>query len=69
MSTSIRFLNGFFIGAIAGALLALLLTPKSGQDLRDEIKRDVDEVLAEGRRAAEQRQRELEEQLRQLLDN
>jgi len=69
MNTSIRFLNGFFIGAIVGALLALLLTPKSGQDLRDEIKREVDEVLAEGRRAAEQRQRELEEQLRQLLDN
>ncbi len=69
MNKTISFLNGAFIGAIAGALLALLLTPKSGQDLREEIKREVDDILAEGCRAAEQRQRELEAQLRQLLDS
>jgi gas vesicle protein len=69
MSKTISFLNGVFIGAIAGALLALLLTPKSGRDLREELKREVEDILAEGRRAAEQRQRELEAQLRQLLDS
>jgi gas vesicle protein len=69
MNKTISFLNGVFIGTIVGALLALLLTPKSGQELRNEIKREVDDILAEGRRAAEQRQRELEAQLRQLLDS
>ncbi len=60
------FLNGMIIGAIAGAVIALLLAPKSGEDLRDEIKREVDEILEEGRRAAEQRQHEMEEQLNRL---
>jgi len=69
MNKTISFLNGVFIGVIAGALLALLLTPKSGRDLREELKREVEDILAEGRRAAEQRQRELEAQLRQLLDS
>ena len=69
MNKTISFLNGVFIGAIVGALLALLLTPKSGRDLREELKREVEDILAEGRRAAEQRQRELEAQLRQLLDS
>lgn len=60
------FLNGMIIGAIAGAAIALLLAPKSGEDLRDDIKREVDEILEEGRRASEQRQREMEEQLNRL---
>jgi gas vesicle protein len=68
MKRTISFLNGAFVGALAGALLALLLTPKSGQDLRDAIKREVDDIMTEGRRAAEQRQRELEAQLQQLWE-
>lgn len=60
------FLNGFFIGAIVSAAIALLLAPKSGVELRDELKREVDDILEEGRRAAAQRQRELEQQLNQL---
>jgi hypothetical protein len=69
MKRTISFLNGAFVGALAGALLALLLTPKSGQDLRDAIKREVDDIMTEGRRAAEQRQRELEAQLQQLWES
>jgi len=69
MKRTISFLNGVFVGALAGALLALLLTPKSGQDLRDAIKREVDDIMTEGRRAAEQRQRELEAQLQQLWES
>jgi len=69
MSRFTSFLNGVVIGAIAGAVIALLLTPKSGEDLRDDIRREVDEILEEGRRAAERRQRELEEQLNQLRGN
>jgi gas vesicle protein len=60
------FLNGFIIGALAGAAIALLLTPKSGEELRDELKHEVDDILEEGRQASTQRQRELENQLNQL---
>jgi gas vesicle protein len=60
------FLNGFMIGALAGAAIALLLAPKSGEQLRDELKHEVDDILEEGRQASAQRQRELEDQLNQL---
>ncbi len=60
------FLNGMIIGALGGAVIALLLAPQSGEDLRDDIRREVEEILEEGRRASEQRQREMEEQLNRL---
>jgi gas vesicle protein len=60
------FLNGFIIGALAGAAIALLLAPQSGEQLRDELKHEVDDILEEGRQATAQRQRELEDQLNQL---
>jgi gas vesicle protein len=60
------FLNGFVLGALAGAAIALLMAPKSGEQLRDELKHEVDDILEEGRQASAQRQRELEDQLNQL---
>jgi gas vesicle protein len=62
------FLNGFFIGAVAGAAIALLMAPKSGEQLREDLKREVDEILEEGRQASDQRRQELENQLNQLRD-
>ncbi len=35
---------GFFIGAAAGAITALLLTPKTGEELRAEIKKAILEI-------------------------
>lgn len=60
------FLNGFIIGSLAGAAIALLMAPKSGEELRDELKHEVDDILEEGRQASAHRQRELEDQLNQL---
>ena len=60
------FFNGLLLGAIGGAAIALLLTPKSGEKLREELKHEVDDILEEGRRASSERQRELEQQLNQL---
>lgn len=60
------FINGLLLGAIAGAAVALLMAPKSGVELREELKSEVDDILEEGRRASAQRQRELEQQLNQL---
>lgn len=66
MARLVSFLSGMIVGMAAGGVAALLFAPKAGEDLRDDIKREVDEILEEGRRAAEQRQREMEEQLNRL---
>jgi gas vesicle protein len=38
------FIEGVAVGAVAGAIAGLLLTPKSGQETRDEIKADLVEI-------------------------
>lgn len=60
------FINGFLIGAVAAAAVVLLVTPKSGDQLRDDLKREVDEILDEGRKASDLKRQELENQLSQL---
>ena len=60
------FVNGFLIGAIGAAAIALLITPKSGTQLRDDLKREVDEILDEGRKASDLKRQEMENQLNQL---
>lgn len=60
------FINGFLIGAVAAAAAVLLFTPKSGNQLRDELKHEVDEILDEGRKASDLKRQELETQLSQL---
>ena len=62
----IRFLEGFLFGAILGALLALLLTPESGEGLRDRIKTEADRIQTEVKTAAIERRAELEKQLSSL---
>ena len=61
-----RFLIGFIIGLILGAVAVLLTTPQSGKDLQQQVKGRVDRVLAEGRQAAEARRVELENRLADL---
>lgn len=69
MNRFASFLNGFIVGALVGAAFALLMAPKSGDQLRAEIKHEVDDILDEGRRASEARREELEQQLSQLRDD
>ena len=38
------FVEGIAVGAVAGAIAALLLAPKSGQETRDEIKAHLEEI-------------------------
>ncbi|MGB9641248.1 MAG: YtxH domain-containing protein [Anaerolineales bacterium] len=61
-----RFMN-FFIGAIfggvMGALLAIMLAPSSGEEIRLELRERVAKFQNELRQAAAQRRAELEEQL------
>jgi gas vesicle protein len=53
-------------GAIVGAVAALMLTPSSGDEMRSETRKRIDEIMDEGRRAAAERRAELELQLRQM---
>ena len=56
----IRFVAGFLIGLVLGSAAVLLTTPRSGRDLQGEARSWVDNVLNEGRQAADQRRAELE---------
>ena len=53
------FLAGAMCGAIVGAVAVLLLTPESGGQLREQAKQRYNEMLEEGRKAAEQRRQEI----------
>ena len=63
MRKVLNFLAGFFVGGLIGAVLGLLLAPRRGSDLQDQIRARVDELVEEGRKAAAARQAELESQL------
>lgn len=43
------FLAGAFLGGLVGSLLALLLAPKSGRELRSDIRRRSEELYAKAR--------------------
>jgi gas vesicle protein len=66
MRRIIGFIAGAMCGAIVGAVAVLLLAPASGVELRQRVRARVGELVAEGRRAAEERRAELEAQLAAL---
>ena len=66
MNRILAFTAGALCGALVGALVALLLTPMSGAELQEQARTRFEEVVEEGRKAADQRRAELERQLRQL---
>ncbi len=63
MRKVLNFLAGFFVGALTGAVVGLLLAPYSGTELQEQIRARFDEVMEEGEKAAAARRAELENQL------
>ncbi len=61
-----RFLAGFLIGTLLGAVIILLITPQSGKDLQQGVRTRVDDLMTEGREAAAVRRAELEARLTEL---
>ena len=59
-------LSGLVVGALLGAALVLLLTPRSGAETRQRIQDQIDAVLEEGKEAAEERRLELTRQFEEL---
>ena len=59
MSKILAFLGGVLSGAIVGAVSALLLTPASGTDLKQQAQQRYTDMLDEGRKAGEARRAEV----------
>ena len=66
METASRFLAGFLLGSLIGASTALLLAPKSGEELRGQISDEATRIQDEVKKAASDRRTELEQQLTAL---
>lgn len=66
MGKILGFVAGAMCGAIVGAVSALLLAPVSGTEVRQQARKRFDEIVEEGRKAADERRAELEKQLRQM---
>jgi gas vesicle protein len=66
MRKAFGFLIGIFVGGLVGGTIALLLAPKSGEDLRGQIRQRGAGFFAEVKSAADARRLELEEELTRL---
>ena len=59
MNKFLALMGGLLSGAIVGAVTALLLTPSSGNDLKQQARQRYNDMLDEGRKAAETRRAEV----------
>ena len=66
MNRFLSFLVGAIIGALAGAAIAILFAPASGDELRLQIRDKATYYQDEVKRAAADRRAELEQQLSAL---
>ena len=66
MARFTRFLSGFTLGALIGAVSVLLFTPNSGADMRDNITKYYQESIKQISEASALKRQELEEQLADL---
>lgn len=61
-NTASGFLGGLFAGALIGAGIALLLAPKRGEELREDLAHNANEWTSTGATALADRAQELKEQ-------
>lgn len=66
MNRILRMMTGLLLGVMIAAGLVLLFAPKSGAEVRRQIQAWIQDVLAEGRQAAEVRRLELTTQFESL---
>lgn len=63
------FALGLLFGAAVGGVLAMLFTPASGTDMRNQLKGRVERARREAQLAANARRRELEAQFTSMTDH
>jgi gas vesicle protein len=66
MGRVLRVIAGMLLGAALGAGLVLLFAPQSGDEVRRKIQERIQDILAEGHQAAEERRLELTAQFESL---
>ena len=66
MKGVMSFMQGFLLGGLLGASLALLLTPASGEQLRKQMQDEARRIQSEVTQAANDRRHDLEQQLAAL---
>jgi gas vesicle protein len=66
MNKVLNFLLGFVLGGLTGSAAALLLTPRSGDALRSDVRDYTLQVRHEVEQAAAARRAELERELARL---
>jgi gas vesicle protein len=65
MNKMFSFMAGAFCGALVGGISALLLTPASGEELKNNAQARVNAAVADARRAMAETQHQLEIQFEQ----
>ncbi len=66
MNKLFSFLAGMLCGALVGAVLVLLLTPSSGDQLRADATARWETAMTEARQAMEEKRKELEGQFERM---
>ncbi len=59
MGKFLAFMSGVLSGAVVGAVSALLLTPQSGEGLKEQARQRYTDMQEEGRKAGEARRQEV----------
>ena len=63
-SKIMNFVLGCALGVLAGGVCASLLTPKSGEEVRNDIKKGFDEIKLEYESGKEKKREDLESEIR-----
>lgn len=66
MKNFCRFILGVVLGAVTGATLALLLTPESGNTLRNRVFENFTMIRDDVKKAAQQKRDELQAELARM---
>jgi gas vesicle protein len=67
MRKAMAFTFGAIMGGVIGALVAMLMAPSSGEELRASIQKQIEDIQSEITEAAQKKRAELEEQLDELI--
>lgn len=63
---ALNFIAGIFLGGVVGAVAVILFTPTSGEELREQIQIQIENVKSEVKAASDARRAELETELASL---
>jgi gas vesicle protein len=66
MRKALSFLSGMITGGLVGAVVAILMAPTSGEDIRTQLQERTNRLREDIKAVAEQRRAELERELEVL---